>query len=191
MGKYKKIIEVIEGKHEKITSQFDTILQDYKKLHSAFELLDIELKKINTQEESELKEIRETKGLVAGLEKNQEEAYQLICELKKKICEVEAKVLASTLDIQEQIALLKESQSTSFEEISKQNESHTKALANIEEEISKQGESHAKALANIEKEMKAENLKQEQRFKKTQIWFGVLSGAIFVVFVLVLVGLFI
>ena len=48
---YSTTIAELEDKHRIITSQFDTVLQDYKKLHSSFELLDIELKKITLQNE--------------------------------------------------------------------------------------------------------------------------------------------
>lgn len=63
VGQYTKFLEELESKHDTIKSQFDTVLQDYKKLHSAFELLDIELKKINSQNESFDKSLVELKLL--------------------------------------------------------------------------------------------------------------------------------
>ena len=49
---YTKTLKEIENKHDTISNQFASVLQDYKKLHSAFELLDIELKKINAKNEN-------------------------------------------------------------------------------------------------------------------------------------------
>lgn len=48
---YTNSIQTLEQKHDVIKSQFATVLQDYKKLHSAFELLEIELKKTNVHQE--------------------------------------------------------------------------------------------------------------------------------------------
>ena len=46
-------------------------MQDYKKLHSAFELLDIELKKINAKNESFENLLQATKGEIENIEKSQ------------------------------------------------------------------------------------------------------------------------
>lgn len=60
---YTKKIEVLEEQHGFIKNQFETVLYDYKKLHSAFELLDIELKKINMQNETERKALENLKKI--------------------------------------------------------------------------------------------------------------------------------
>ncbi|MBR4002811.1 MAG: hypothetical protein IKI95_01910 [Clostridia bacterium] len=69
LNKYTKSIEELESKHETIKSQIDTVLQDYKKLHSTFELLDIRLKKINVQNECFEKSITELKSLTIEIQK--------------------------------------------------------------------------------------------------------------------------
>lgn len=73
IDKYTKTIETLENKHEDIKSQFDTVLQDYKKLHSAFELLDIELKKIGLQNEKFDKSVAELKTLSQNIQNDVKE----------------------------------------------------------------------------------------------------------------------
>ena len=68
---YTDSIQGIESKHETLNSQVDIVLQDYKKLHSAFELLDIELKKINAKNESFENLLQATKGEIENIEKSQ------------------------------------------------------------------------------------------------------------------------
>ena len=59
---YTDSLQGIESKHETLITQFDTVLQDYRKLHSAFELIDIELKKISVNNENFEKKLLETKS---------------------------------------------------------------------------------------------------------------------------------
>lgn len=81
--KYTEIIINLETKHDYIKSQFETVLQDYIKLHSAFELLNIEIKKINIQNQTLEKSIEdlksltnETKRIISDIQQSQKETIK-------------------------------------------------------------------------------------------------------------------
>ncbi len=63
-------IELIEKKHEDIERNIESVLQDYKKIHSAFEYVEIETKKTTAQLEA-LKINQEEK--IDGLKRTLEE----------------------------------------------------------------------------------------------------------------------
>ena len=67
-----KNIEELEKTHEAIKLQFDSVLQDYKKLHSAFELIDIELKKSETINKDQLEQVKSLVEKTDRLLKDQE-----------------------------------------------------------------------------------------------------------------------
>ena len=68
---YTDSLQGIESKHETLITQFDTVLQDYRKLHSAFELIDIELKKISVNNENFEKKLSETKSELENIKSSQ------------------------------------------------------------------------------------------------------------------------
>ena len=68
---YTDSLQGIESKHETLITQFDTVLQDYRKLHSAFELIDIELKKISVNNENFEKKLLETKSELENIKSSQ------------------------------------------------------------------------------------------------------------------------
>ena len=69
---YTESIKGIESNHKVLNSQVEEVLQDYKKLHSAFELLDIELKKINAKNENFEKLLQDSKNELQHLQKTQQ-----------------------------------------------------------------------------------------------------------------------
>ncbi len=67
VGQYTTSLEKLESTHDTIKAQLDTILHDYKNLHSAFELLDIELKKINSQNANFEKSLKDLESLAKAI----------------------------------------------------------------------------------------------------------------------------
>ncbi|PWM73353.1 MAG: hypothetical protein DBX59_05155 [Bacillota bacterium] len=76
---YTNSVAILEKAHFDISNKIDNVMQDYQKLHSAFEYLEIELKKTNSVLDTVKTE------LVNYIDTTQEKSITAIEELKKEI----------------------------------------------------------------------------------------------------------
>lgn len=163
---YSKNIVELENRHNDIKTQIDTVLQDYKKLHSAFELLDIELKKLNTRQES--------------LEKILLDINELTKVINKTVSQItlaEENILKSQ---QEDFKNLKALTTDNFAKVLEiQEENYSKIFSDIKD-LKKEG-------VKLQKELMDYIVLFE---KKNKIRFGVLIAIGGVVLTLLIVGLF-
>lgn len=98
VGDYTQAIKDLENQHNIIKSQFDTVLRDYKNLHSSYELLEIELKKIDSKIDGcnkDIKELSEKIDLkiedcnknILVLDENMKNSFELIKSEHKMLSE--------------------------------------------------------------------------------------------------------
>lgn len=96
VGDYTQAIKDLENQHDIIKSQFDTVLRDYKNLHSSYELLEIELKKVDSKIDGcnkDIKELSEKIDLkiedcnknILVLDENMKNSFELIKSEHKKL----------------------------------------------------------------------------------------------------------
>ena len=98
VGDYTQAIKDLENQHNIIKSQFDTVLRDYKNLHSSYELLEIELKKVDSKIDGcnkDIKELSEKIDLkiedcnknILVLDENMKNSFELIKSEHKMLSE--------------------------------------------------------------------------------------------------------
>lgn len=80
VGDYTQAIKDLENQHNIIKSQFDTVLRDYKNLHSSYELLEIELKKVDSK-------IEDCNKNILVLDENMKNGFELIKSEHKMLSE--------------------------------------------------------------------------------------------------------
>ena len=196
---YSKNINELENRHNDIKSQFDTVLQDYKKLHSAFELLDIELKKLNTRQEN--------------VEKSLIDINELIKAIKQTVSQItiaEENILKSQ---QDSFDSLKKLTSDNFAKMLEKQKENTQNLENSKVEIKrdianlcdnidngivKQEEHYSKIVSDM-KDVKKESGRLQKELieymnffeKKNKIRFSVLTGIGIVGLIILIISLFV
>ncbi len=98
VGDYTQSIKDLENQHNIIKSQFDTVLRDYKNLHSSYELLEIELKKVDSKIDDCNKDIKELSEKIDSkiedcnknilvLDENMKNSFELIKSEHKMLSE--------------------------------------------------------------------------------------------------------
>jgi chromosome segregation ATPase len=196
---YTKVIVELESTHDVIKSQFDTVLQDYKKLHSAFELLDIELKKSNAKYEG----LQICMTEVRDLSKNIEVEISKLNIAEEKILNNQQSGFSKLESlINENKECIVNNQQEVFDKLNVAVENvykETTQLVSMAKGISHAQEECLQKITSDIKELKKQNLKNHNELmitmndsaRKNKIWFGVLTGLISSVLILSIVGLFI
>lgn len=117
VGDYTQAIKDLENQHNIIKSQFDTVLRDYKNLHSSYELLEIELKKVDSK--------------IDGCNKDIEELSEKIDGCNKGIKKLSEKIDLKIEDCNKNILVLDENMKNSFELIKSEHKMLSENLNDI------------------------------------------------------------
>ncbi len=96
LGKHFDTIEEMEKDHSKIALQLETVIQDYKKLNSAFELLEIELKKIDSKNSDSLEKVRQLISTCDNI------SSKITNNILEKLSNISTNLEKNTAELQEQ-----------------------------------------------------------------------------------------